>query len=264
MNFFQKLIAASTVGVLSLLLISSEPPAPELRIAVAANFLGPAEVLVEAFESATGHRVITSSGSTGKLYAQIVHGAPYDVFLAANAREPRRLEEEGYAVEGSRFTYARGILVLWLPESDRRLTHDEGASGDARTALERAGPERIAIANPLVAPYGAAAVEVLEEWGALHEAGRRIVRGESVAQAYQFAASGNAEASFVALSQVAGSERSPRGRSWRVEDALYRPIRQQSVVLLRAADNPVALAFARYLQSEEARAVIASFGYELE
>ena len=256
MALLAKVTVSALIGTLSLLLLSSKPEPPEVRIAVAANFLGPIGTLVDVFERRTGHRVRTSSGSTGKLYAQIVSGAPYDVFLAANDREPRRLEEDGYGVAGTRFTYARGVLALWLPDGD--------AAPHARAAFRAVGATSVAIANPLFAPYGAAAVAVLESWGELDHPTRRILRGESIAQAYQFAASGNASASFVALSQVRGASRALPGRTWTVDDALYPPIRQQAVLLRRGTDNPVALEFFRYLQSAEAREVIASFGYEVE
>ena len=214
------------------------------------------ETLVDVFEQQTGRRVLTSSGSTGKLYAQIVSGAPYDVFLAANDREPRRLEEDGYGVVGTRFTYARGVLALWLP--------DGGPAPDARAAFRAVGAKSVAIANPLFAPYGAAAVAVLESWGELDHPTRRVLRGESIAQAHQFAASGNANAGFIALSQVLGASPPLRGRTWTVDEALYPPIRQQAVLLKRGTDNPVALEFLRYLRSREAREAIASFGYEVE
>lgn len=248
----------AVIGTLGLILVGSEPQAYQVRLAVAANFLEPIETLVARFERDTGHRVLTSSGSTGKLYAQIVHGAPYDLFLAANAREPRRLEREGYAVRRSRFTYALGVLVLWLPEGGG------DPATDAQTAFDMARPRRVAIANPLVAPYGAAALAVLESWDALHQRTRQIVRGESVAQAYQFAVSGNAGAGFVALSQIVASPRRLGGRYWRVDDALHPPIRQQAVLLKSGAGNAAALAFMEYLRSAEARDAIASFGYGLE
>lgn len=256
MVLLAKLAIPALIGTLSLVLLSARPHVPEVRLAVAANFLGPVETLVDGFERATGHRVRTSSGSTGKLYAQIVSGAPYDVFLAANEQEPRRLERQGYAVGGTRFTYARGVLVLWLPEG--------ATASDARTAFRAVEHRSVAIANPLVAPYGAAAEAVLERWGELDHVARRVVRGESIAQAYQFAASGNAAAGFVALSQVRSSSGPPSGRYWAIDDALYPPIRQQAVLLERGADNRAAREFLRYLRSRDAREAISSAGYELE
>lgn len=256
--FLPTLALPALLGTLGFLFVGSEPEAPQVRLAVAANFLEPMETLVDRFERKTGHRVATSSGSTGKLYAQIVHGAPYDLFLAANDREPLRLEREGYAVPRSRFTYALGVLVLWLPGGGG------GPATDARTAFDMVRPHRVAIANPRVAPYGAAAASVLESWGALNERSRKILRGESVAQAYQFTVSGNAGAGFVSLSQIVASPRRLHGRHWRVDHALHPPIRQQVVLLKHGANNPVALAFMQYLQSTEARNTIASYGYGLE
>lgn len=236
--------------------VTSKPPADEVRVAVAANFLGPAQALAESFERDTGYRVIISSGSTGTLYAHIVNGAPYDVFLAANRREPERLEQGAHIREGSRFTYARGVLVLWY-----RGTVPDDVAGP-RSALALAAEQRIAIANPATAPYGEAAAAVLSRWGQLDN--RTTIRGESVAQAYQFVATGNTEVGFVALSQMLDPDRPPDGHFWRVDEQLYPSIEQQAVILKRAAENPTALAFWRYLKSEPSRERIVAFGYELE
>lgn len=232
--------------------------AGEVSVAVASNFLGPLQQLAADFAAAGGDRVRISSGSTGKLYAQIVNGAPYDLFLAANAREPERLEDAGMSVPGRRVTYARGVLALWLPGA-------AAAAGDDPAALLAADATgRLAIANPRTAPYGAAAQAVLGTWGLLAAYTGRILQGDNVAQAYQYVATGNAAAGFVALSQLLDPGQPPAGRYWRIDTAVYPPIRQQMVLLKRAADNPAALALWQYLTGASVRERIAAFGYALE
>jgi molybdate transport system substrate-binding protein len=232
--------------------------AGQLRLAVASNFIGPIHAIARTFETETGNPVIVSAGSTGKLYAQIVNGAPYDLFLAANSREPQRLEDDQLIGPGSRYTYALGVLALWAPG----VASDEAA--DARAALAAADGQRLAVANPQTAPYGAAALAVLEAWQQSDVVQGRLIRGENIAQTYQFVASGNAGWGFVALSQLLDPKRPPAGRYWRIDPSLYPPIRQQVVILKRAADNPVAAAFWRYLKSAPVRTRIAAFGYGLE
>ncbi len=237
------------------------PPASfadDIRLAVASNFLGPVQAIARAFERDSGHRVRISSGSTGKLYAQIVNGAPYDLFLAANDREPERLDREGRIAPGSRYTYAFGVLVLWAPDALQETPADELAASIV------AGGQRIAMANPNTAPYGAAAEAVLKAWGQWDALQGRVIRGENVAQAYQFTASGNVGFGFVALSQMLNPNQPPAGRYWRVDDTLYSPIRQQLVLLKRAADKPAAAAFWQYLKSSATRQQIVAFGYGLE
>ncbi len=232
--------------------------ADDIRLAVASNFLGPVQAIARAFEQDSGHRVRISSGSTGKLYAQIVNGAPYDLFLAANDSEPARLEREGRVAAESRYTYALGVLALWAPSAP------EDTPADALAASIDASGQRVAIANPKTAPYGAAAEAVLRAWGQWDALQGRVIRGENIAQAYQFAASGNAGFGFVALSQMLDPDRQPAGQYWRVDDTLYPPIRQQLVLLKRAADKPAASAFWEYLKSSAARQQIVAFGYGLE
>jgi len=246
------------LALLCLLGLSLPLNAADIRAAVASNFLGPLQALAAAFEAQTGHRVTISSGSTGKLYAQIVNGAPYDLFLAANSREPQRLEQEGRTRPGTRYTYALGVLALWVPDAGR------GSPGEARAAFAPAPGQRVAIANPQTAPYGAAALAVLEAWGRLGSLQGRLIRGENIAQAYQFVASGNAAFGFVALSQLLDPKRPPTGRYWRIDPALHAPIRQQLVILKRAADRPAVAELWRFLKSPSARERIRAFGYGLE
>lgn len=244
--------------LLCLLCWSLPLSADEIRLAVASNFLGPVQEIARVFERESGHKVLISAGSTGKLYAQIVNGAPYDLFLAANTREPRRLEEDQRIQPGSRYTYAIGVLALWAP-----MVGDTSAD-DPMAVLAAADGQRVAIANPQTAPYGAAAEAVLKAWGQWDKLQGRIIRGENIAQAYQFTASGNAGFGFVALSQLLSTKQVPGGRYWRIDDTLYPPIRQQLVILKRAAAKPAAQAFRDYLGSADARAMIQASGYGLE
>ncbi len=239
--------------LLCLLLTVRPVAAGEASVAVAANFLPVLRDLARDFTREQGHRLRLSAGSTGKLYAQIRHGAPFDLFLAADAARPRRLEREGQAVAGSRFTYAIGRLVLWSPRADR---FDDGLAW-----LREGRFRRLALANPKTAPYGRAARQFLARRGLWSRLSGRLIRGESVAQAYQFVASGNAEAGLVALALV--QARDGGGSVWPVPAGEHEPIVQQAVLLLRGADNPAARAFHAWLQGEGARRRIAAAGYAL-
>lgn len=226
--------------------------AEEVRVAVAANFARTLDALAPAFAEATGHRLVPSAGSTGALYAQIVQGAPYDVFLAADAERPRRLEEAGAAVAGSRFTYAVGRLVLW--------TREEGLADGGRARLGDPG-RRVAIAEPALAPYGAAARAVLVRLGLWDGLRPRLVRGRDVGQTFQFVATGNADAGFVARSQVVAGPFAGRGSAWLVPSDWHDPIEQQAVLLGTAAERPGSRAFLAWLRSAEARAILERDGY---
>ena len=242
-------------GLLLLLAALAAPAcarAGEVRVAVAANFAEPAREIARRFEQRTGHRATLSFGSSGQFYAQIANGAPFDVFLSADAERPRRLEAAGLAAPGSRFTYAVGRLVLWSRDPGR-------VDGEGRV-LARGGFEKLAIADPTAAPYGRAAMETLRALG-LHERVRgRIVQGASITQAYQFVRTGAAELGFVALSQVVSEK---GGSRWLVPARLHAPIHQQAVLLRAAARKPAARAFADFLKSDEARAVVRTYGYEV-
>lgn len=225
--------------------------AAETKVAVAANFRDAGTEIGRAFGAATGHRAVLSFGSTGQLYAQIVQGAPYDVFLAADRARVERALAEGLAVKGSRQTYASGRLVLFSMDTSL-VTGPETLTG--------AGFERLAIAEPAIAPYGLAAIQVLRAL-AVHDRIRdKVVRGQSVAQAYQFVHSANADLGLVALSQVVLHE---KGSRWIVPEHLHEPILQDAVLLRRGAANAAAKAFLEFLQSPQADAVRARFGYGL-
>ncbi|ANM32285.1 hypothetical protein ABI59_15360 [Acidobacteria bacterium Mor1] len=240
--------------------------AGEVRVAVASNFSGALEQLRDDFETRSGHRLTLVTGSTGKLYAQIRHGAPYDVLLAADAARPERLEQDGLAVDGSRFTYALGRLVLWY----RSGAPTDSGTGDQQGSawLEAGRFRKLAIAHPELAPYGRAAEETMQSLGVLESLRPRLVRGENIAQAYALVASGNAELGFVAQAQLGqgdgGLGRSGAGGTrWPVPAALHQPIRQDAVLLKRATDAEAAAAFLVFLRSEEARSRIAALGYDL-
>ena len=229
--------------------------ADEVQVAVAANFTAPMQQIAAQFEKDTGHKAVLSFGATGKFYAQIVNGAPFELLLAADDETPAKLEKEGQGIAASRFTYAIGKLVLW--SADPALI-------DARGEVLKTGNfKHLAIANPKTAPYGTAAVEALGRLGLLANLQGRFVQGENIAQTQQFIVTGNAELGFIALSQVLKDGKITSGSAWTVPANLYEPIRQDAVLLAKGKDKPAAGALLAYLKGDKARAVIKSFGYEL-
>ncbi|SDT91712.1 molybdate transport system substrate-binding protein [Pseudomonas pohangensis] len=240
-------------GLISLFCFTSSTYAAEVSVALAANFSAPMQKIAAAFEQDTGHKAVLSTGATGKFYAQIRHGAPFQLLLAADQTTPERLEREGLAVAGTRFTYAIGQLVLWSTEPG--LVDAEGA------VLRSERFTRIALADPKLAPYGAAALETLDKLGLRQQLQSKFVQGENIAQTYQFVASGNAPLGFVALSQVFADGRIREGSAWIVPAELHSPLLQDAVILKAGADNPAALALADYLRGEKARSIMQSYGY---
>jgi molybdate transport system substrate-binding protein len=224
-----------------------------VQVAVASNFTAPMQIIAADFEQDTGHKASLAFGSTGKFYAQINNGAPFDVLLAANDETPARLEKAGLAVSGSRFTYAIGQLALWSAKP--------GVVDDKGEVLKRGAFGHLAMANPRLAPYGAAAVETLRGLGLLATLQPRFVQGENIAQTFQFVSTGNAELGFVALSQIYDGGKIKSGSAWIVPSRLHSPIRQDAVVLARGKDNPAALALMKYLKTDKARAIIGAYGY---
>ncbi|MCQ4326290.1 molybdate ABC transporter substrate-binding protein [Stutzerimonas stutzeri] len=230
--------------------------ADDVQVAVAANFTAPMQKIAAAFARDTGHRAVLAFGATGKFYAQINNGAPFDILLAADDSTPARLEDEGSGVAGSRFTYAIGSLVLWSAREG--YVDPQGrilADGDFR---------HLALANPKTAPYGAAALETLERLGLRERLQPRFVQGENIAQAHQFVASGNAELGFVALSQVTKDGRIARGSAWVVPADQHAPIRQDALLLRHGEGNPAAQALLDYLRGDTAAVLIRAYGYELD
>lgn len=228
--------------------------ADDVSVAVAGNFTAPMKKIATLFERESGHRAILSFGSTGKFYAQIKNGAPFDVLLAADDETPIKLEKEGNAVTGSRFTYAIGKLVLWSAKP--------GVVDDSGAVLNTGNFNKLAIANPKLAPYGAAAVQTIRALGLLSALEPKFVQGESIAQAFQFVASGNAPMGFVAMSQVVENGQLTSGSAWIVPAHFYRPIRQDAVVLEKGRGKPAAEALMRFLKSDQAKNLIRSYGYE--
>ena len=229
--------------------------ADEVQVAVAANFTAPMQEIAQAFEQDSGHRVVAAFGSTGQLYAQISHGAPFEVFLAADATTPARIEQDGLAVTGTRFTYATGALALW--------SADASLISDGEQLLRSGSFRHLAIANPKTAPYGLAATQVMQRLGLSAALADTLVEGQSIGQTYQFVASGNAELGFVALSQVYRNGEITTGSAWQLPAELYEPIHQDAVLLDKGADNPAAAALLSYLKGERAAAIIRSYGYGL-
>lgn len=246
---------SSLLALLLLVLAAAFPAvrAGEVQVAVAANFAGPIARIGEAFTAATGHTLKVSSGATGKFYTQIISGAPFEVLVAADDETPRKLVAEGHAVAGSSFTYALGRLVLWSAQP---------GFVDAQGEVLGAGTVRhVAIASPKVAPYGAAALEVIRARGLAEALAPKLVTGESIAQAYQFVATGNAELGFVALSQVVVPGKPVSGSYWLVPAQLHGEIRQDTVLLKAGEKNPAARALLDFLKSAPARALIRDHGY---
>jgi len=237
---------------LAMLLASGWSAADEIRVAVASNFANTLKVLASNFKTVSGHEIKISVGSTGKHYAQIHHGAPFDVFFAADSKRPARLEAEGIALAGSRFTYALGKLVLWSPK-----TGHVDAQGKI---LETGTFQHLAMANPRLAPYGRAAQEVLQKRGLWKTLKGRAVRGENIAQAFQFVKSGNAGLGFIAWSQIKRPGRPVPGSYWKIPPDLYSPIEQQAVLL---NDSATARAFVDFVKSPKSQRLIRSFGYDI-
>jgi molybdate transport system substrate-binding protein len=237
------------------LALSPSAFADEVQVAVAANFTTPMKTIAADFEKATGHKAILSFGATGKFYAQITNGAPFDILLAADDETPKKLDNEKSTVAGSRFTYAIGKLVLWSAKPDA-----VDAKGEILTNGNFA---HLAIAAPKLAPYGLAAQETLTRLGLYDKLQPKIVTGESIGQTFTFVQTGNAELGFVALSQVVEGGKIKSGSGWIVPANLHNPIRQDGVILAKGKDNKAAAALMDYLKSEPAKAVIRSYGYDL-
>jgi molybdate transport system substrate-binding protein len=235
--------------------VSMPAVADEVNVAVAANFTAPMKVIAAQFEKDTGHKVLASYGATGKFYAQIQNGAPFEILLAADDETPAKLDKENATAPNSRFTYAIGKLVLWSPQAGV-----VDAKGDV---LKTGKFDHLSVANPKLAPYGLAAVETLQKLNLLTALTPKFVTGENIGQTYQFVASGAAPLGFVAMSQVYEDNKLKSGSAWVVPSNLYSPIRQDAVVLTKGANKPAVIAFITYLKGDAAKAVIRSYGYDL-
>ncbi|MFC5697256.1 molybdate ABC transporter substrate-binding protein [Pseudomonas sp. GCM10022186] len=229
--------------------------AAEVHVAVAANFTAPIQAIAKDFEKDTGHKLVAAYGATGQFYTQIKNGAPFEVFLSADDSTPAKLEKEGDAVPGSRFTYAIGTLVLWSAQ--------DGYVDAKGEVLKNGQYKHLSIANPKTAPYGLAATQVLDKLGLTHTVKPRLVEGQNITQALQFVSSGNAELGFVALSQVYKDGKITSGSAWIVPAEMHEPIKQDALILKKGEANPAAKALVDYLKGPKAAEVIKSYGYQL-
>lgn len=242
----------SLMLALTLSIATGPVHADAIRVAVASNFAPAIKALSQQFEQQTGHQVQLAFGSTGKQYAQIVHGAPFDAFFAADSKRPQLLEQRGIALPGSRFTYAIGKVVLWSPEPGRVDSQGQ--------VLQQGDFRHLALANPKLAPYGKAAEQIMRGHGVWRTLRGQLVRGENIGQALQFVKSGNAELGFVAWAQLRQPGSTITGSFWQPPQSLYTPITQQAVLL---NDNPVARQLLAFVRSDSARQLIQSYGYAL-
>ncbi|HEY7772287.1 MAG TPA: molybdate ABC transporter substrate-binding protein [Marinagarivorans sp.] len=227
--------------------------AGEVKVAVASNFMQPMKEIATQFERDTRHSVVLAFGSSGKFYAQINHGAPFDVLLSADQAKPSALSASGLAVADSQFTYALGAIVLWS------ATPKDGA--DLLADLKAGQFNKLAFANPKLAPYGAAALEVLQHLSLQAATQPKWVQGENIAQTYQFVRTGNADLGFVARAQLAPED---LAFAWSVPKSFYGPIRQDAVLLQRGAANPAASELMRYLRSDAVKAILKKYGYDAD
>ncbi|WP_293778583.1 molybdate ABC transporter substrate-binding protein [uncultured Oxalicibacterium sp.] len=250
-----KMFPRSLLVALIALSLSSAALAEEVQVAVAANFTAPMKAIAANFEKETGHKVTPSFGATGKFYAQIQNGAPYDVFLAADDETPAKLEKEHGIVAGSRFTYATGKLVLWSSQA--------GYVDDKGEILKKNTFSKLALAQPKLAPYGLAAEETMKKLGLYDTLTPKFVLGESIGQTFTFINTGNAQLGFVALSQVYEDGKLKSGSAWIVPANLHNPIRQDAVILNKGKDNKAAAEFIKYLKTESVKALIRTYGYDL-
>ncbi|WP_374277929.1 molybdate ABC transporter substrate-binding protein [Azonexus sp.] len=246
-----KRLAALTLALLAAVAARAD----DVQVAVAANFTGPMQVIAVLFERDTGHKARLSFGATGKFYAQIANGAPFEVLLAADDETPARLVREGHGIAGSPYTYAIGKLVLWSAKPDL-----VDAQGDI---LKKGGFKHLALANPKTAPYGAAAMQAMGRLGVAETLKPLFVQGENISQTQQFVSTGAADLGFVAYSQVIRNGTIGNGSGWLVPENLYDPIRQDAVILARGKDKPAAAALLAFLKGDKAKDVIRSFGYGL-
>lgn len=257
------------VALIHFLLVRAPVYAKEVNVAVASNFSGPAEKIAAEFTAQTGHKILISSGASGKFFAQIQNGAPFEVFLSADQEHPQKLIREKLANETSQFTYAIGKLVLWAPQNRfKKIFIELNSSSDVslqflKNSIGENALQHIAIANPKLAPYGQAAEALLRKKNLWSDIQSKLVIGENIAQTYQFVSTGNAEVGFVAFSQVKKDYENKKGSFWVVPSDLYVSIKQDAVLLKKGQSNEVALKFLEFLKSEKAKKIIIEYGYDI-
>ncbi|MBV1913903.1 MAG: molybdate ABC transporter substrate-binding protein [Pseudomonadales bacterium] len=269
MNTARRGIGAARRGLLAALSFGLSTSAFSIQaetvnVAVAANFIKPMNEIAEQFFQSTGHRAILSFGSSGKLYAQIRNGAPFEVFLSADQSKPNALVQQGLAVEGSQFTCARGTLVLWSAKPNQLMNDVDYKTNSAADILKQGQFNKLAIANPQLAPYGKAALEALDHLGLKETIKPKLVQGQNIAQTYQFVSSGNAQLGLIAKSQVTETDSTYNHFFWAIPKNLYSPIRQDAVLLRTGKDSTAAKALMDYLRSAKSKAIINRFGYNSE
>lgn len=248
---------ALKIGFASVVLMSSSVVSAEvIKVAVASNFTHPIKEIAKNFEQDTQNKVELSFGSSGKFYAQIANGAPYEVFLSADQAKPKRLADEGMAIADTQFTYAEGQLVLW--------SKDPQKVDPLGKVLDEDSFNRLALANPKLAPYGLAALQTLETLELVDKTRTKWVKGVNIAQTYQYVDTLNADIGFVALSQITENHKITQGSAWIVPDEFYLPIKQDAIIVKGAERNATAQAFLDYLRSNSAQKIIQSYGYKIE
>jgi len=250
------MVAGRISVALFLLVVPTRIWAADIKVAVTSSFLDPMTVIAEEFQKATGHRALLNEGSTGELYAQILNGAPFDVYLSSDENDAKGIEDDGFAVVGSRFTYALGRLTLWSPRPGR-------ISGDGEQMLRNGVYKTLAISNPRTNGYGKAAVQALKAMGVWTSIQDRITEAENSRQAFQLVASGKAELGLVPLGEVLDPDVKEKGSRWDIPKRLHSPIRQDAVLLERGRANPAALELLQFLRGARARQIMTRFGYEL-
>ncbi len=241
---------------ISVPIFSSKAWSNEIHVAVASNFYNPLREIATQFEKETNHQIKVIAGSTGKLYAQIMHGAPFDIFLAADQKRPMMLEKNGNAISGTRFTYAVGKITLWS-------VFPNAISKNGKSTLRANNFSHIAIANPRTAPYGKAAIQTMQNLGLWKKIQPKVVQGENIGQTFQFVASQNAKLGFVALSQILDPKNKFKGEKWDVPEKLYDPINQDAVILKKGGNNSAVKTLSKYLKSKKAKLIIQKYGYGL-
>lgn len=250
-----RLLLSSLSALLWVAFTHTAVHAAEAQVAVAANFAEPIKAIAAVLEKTTGHTLKISTGASGAFYTQIKNGAPFDVFLSADNERPEMLEKDGLAQPGTRFTYANGKLVLWSVRPGR--VDGQGA------VLKAADLGKVAFANPKTAPYGAAALQVLDKLGLKDALAPKLVQGESIGQTFNFVKTGNADVGFVAMSQVLEGGQLKEGSMWVIPQTHYDAIRQDAVLLKRGANNEAAKELFKLLQSPNIKDLIRSYGYDL-